>query len=147
MLRCPLFDCVVYAGCFIMCCERPCQRCPSSPFHKSASCHDGVAFIIRLWFRRPGPWAAGEHWLSHSASRRGERWEDRRWVLSPCLCDKAPLKPQCLGIWAHDASPPSSTSKPRLRKQLAVKGWNRKWCRNGKYSRVYANSRSREVKG
>lgn len=44
-----------------------------------------------------------------------------RRALSPCVCDKAPLKPQCLGIWAHDASPPSSTSKPRLRKQLAAK--------------------------
>lgn len=82
MLHCPLFDCRVYGGCFITGCECPCQRCPSSRFHKSASCHDGVAFIIRLWFCRPGPGAAGERWLSHSASRRGERWEGRRCVLS-----------------------------------------------------------------
>lgn len=48
----------------------------------------------------------------------------------PCLCYKAPLKPQRLGIWAHGASPPSSTSKPCLRKQLATRSWNRKWSRS-----------------
>lgn len=113
-------------------CERPCQRCPSSPFHKSASCHDGVAFIIRLWFLQGlAPEQLGSigcHSQPPAAVKDGRAGDG---CCPPCLRCKAPLKPQ--GIWAHGAS---STSKRCLRKQLAVRSWYRKWSWNDKYNRV-----------
>lgn len=92
MPRCPLCDCLFYGACFFVLREHPCKRCSFFPFHKSASCHDGVAFIMRLRFCGPGPRAAGEHRLSQWASVCSERWKGMRWVLpSPRLWNKAPL--------------------------------------------------------
>lgn len=140
MFHCPLFDCLVYGGCFIICYVRPCQRCPSSPFHKSPSCHDGVAFIIRLWFCRPGLVSSwGALVVAFSLPLQWKMGGQEKSAVLPCLCNKATLKLQCLGIWTHDASPPSSASKPCLRKRLIVSSWNRKWSWNDQYNCVRVN--------
>lgn len=99
---------------------RPLSSPPSlPPSHKSASCHDGVAFIMRLRFL--WAWPAPSSWgtllvtLGPLPARRWETGEGQEMsaasppVLPPSLanksvCHKAPLKPQC--TWAQSGSHP-----------------------------------------
>lgn len=86
MPHCPLFGRLVYEGCFIICASvRARDVLPPLSIK--------VQVVTMVWhslsacgFCGPCTRAAGEHWLSQSASRRGERWEGRRWVLSPPVC-------------------------------------------------------------
>lgn len=105
-------------------CEHPCQRCPSSPIHKSASCvwHSlSACGFADLAPKQLG--SIGCHIRPPAAVKDGKARDECCNPPPPpslSLCYKTPLKPQ--GIWTHGAS---SISKPHLRKQLTVRSWNK----------------------